>query len=146
MSCLLTARVNGCRRDPVPPARMIPFISHFLVGPHPHSLMPGPLRASALVGGHGRRRFSLSRGAPPPLADAWPAARFGACGRAWPQALLTFSWGPTPTRCCLCGLCASVVSVPLCLCASVPLCLSAHHSSVISVAPVASVLPPSCSS
>src|SRR5262249_42961947 len=47
--------------------------------------------------GHGRH-FLLSRGAPPPLADALPAARYRACGRAWPPALLTLSWGPTPTR------------------------------------------------
>ncbi len=29
MSCLLTAKVNGCNRVPDPPAKMIPFIDTF---------------------------------------------------------------------------------------------------------------------
>src|SRR5262249_29156902 len=50
-----------------------------LVGPHPHSPMPRMLRAMALACWHSRRRFLLSRGAPPPLANASHAARDGAC-------------------------------------------------------------------
>ena len=34
------------------------------------------------------QRYLPSRGAPPPLADAFPATLKARCGRAWPQALL----------------------------------------------------------
>src|SRR5262245_28160862 len=38
----------------------------------------------------------LSRGAPPPLADALARGALSACGRAWPQALLYSLVGPHP--------------------------------------------------
>src|SRR6266849_1937207 len=47
---------------------------------------------------HRRLPFLLSRGAPPPLADASQASCHGTHLLAWPRALFTFSWGPTPTR------------------------------------------------
>src|SRR6185295_13733870 len=37
------------------------------------------------------QHYLLSRGAPPPLADAFPATLKTRCGRAWPQALFTLS-------------------------------------------------------
>src|SRR5262245_4575801 len=73
---------------------------YFLVGPHPHSLMPSSASFVALADRHGRSRYLLSRGAPPPLADAVVCKLRCACRPAWPQALFTFSWGPTPTRRC----------------------------------------------
>src|SRR5262245_62066776 len=60
--------------------------------------MPRTLRAHALTCWHGRRRFLLSRGAPPPLVYASHASRSRAYVLAWPLALLTLSGGPTPTR------------------------------------------------
>src|SRR5882672_7503313 len=78
-------------------------IVYFLAGPHPRSQMPRVRRAlRACARWHGRRRFFLSRGAPPPLADASRAPRASRLRPlAWPQALFPFSRSPTPARRCL---------------------------------------------
>src|SRR5262245_1845979 len=66
-------------------------IIYFLVGPHPHSLMPLSASFVALADRHSRWRNSLSRGAPPPLADAVVCKLRCACRPAWPQAPLLTS-------------------------------------------------------
>src|SRR5204863_278218 len=45
-----------------------------------------------------RVHYLLSRGAPPPLADAVVCKRWRACRPAWPQAPFTVSRGSFPTR------------------------------------------------
>src|SRR2546425_6456352 len=78
--------------------RVTLVIFYFLAGPHPRSLMPRVRHALlACARWHGRRRFLLSRGAPPPLADASRAPRASRLRPlAWPQALFTFSRGSPP--------------------------------------------------
>src|SRR5262245_14079473 len=40
ISCLLSARVSGCRREPVPPARMMPFSMSRFVQPKTLTIVP----------------------------------------------------------------------------------------------------------